>query len=656
VNGGTGADTVTLSTAGNTVTVAAVTTVTTGSATANDTVYVADTAARTTTIGLGAGTDTVTITSTYGVTVDAADVESVFGSAGIDTISLSAATAYVDGGAGADVIHGGTYGATILGGAGNDTINDGTGADNINAGNDNDTINFATAARFAADTVNGGSGTDTVVLSGNDQTLSDANFANKSYIEVLNTGTGGEMDITIGTTAFAAGITTVTFGGTGDDTLSLTAAGSLIVNGGTGADTVTLSTAGNTVTVAAVSTVTTGSATANDTVYVANAAAGTVVVSLGAGTADAVIYSTTFATTLNASNVENITLGNAADVVTLTAGNAYINGGSGSDTVTLTTALQAVTVAGVETVNGKAQLADTVYLSGGTVTLTDVETIYGSTSADTFVDTITIAATGAGATEFNISAGSGADAITLTINGGATLVATTLSAYVYGGAGDDAITISNLNTTTATGNKLYNYLVGGAGADTITLNGTAASVEYTVDTVRIDLSTDVASGVVKTNADTIVGLASTDKIDLIGVTMKAANGDSVALTTGNAGSGDTITSASGRYLSTGVSNLSDLTSGSDANAVVINVTNNATTGVLTGQAGIDLAVTYITSNIGTVASGANNAQNVIFAINDGTNTALFSYTEAGTTGIQSTELTLVAVLNGVAGVTSGQVI
>ena len=412
----------------------------------------------------------------------------------------------------------------------------------------------------------------------------------------------------------------------------------------------------------------TGTATANDSVTVAGTAAVTwaMAVNLGAGT-DTLTITNTAAVTLSASGVETITLGSGGDNVsvsgaassvtggvgadTIIVADTYayvIDGGSGSDTVTLaSSSAHTLTLANVETVTGSSSLVDTVtFSSAATATLSNVDYVYGSAGADRLLDSVTVIATA----PLLVSGGDGDDTINLAMTAGVTSSAITISASVYGGAGSDVINVSDVAGAMSAASTAYVYEIGGAGADTISLHqGTVGGVavvagaNWTVhDVVRVNLSSDLASGTTLSLADTITGFTASDILDLTGVTLTSAANSNVSLIAYGT-TGDNFATQS-LFTSTTATLLADLTTGGNENAVYINATDVVTTGSFTNQTGIDAAVTFITTNIG--KNGTAVGEKAIIAVEDGTNTALFYYVETGTTGIQPGELTLVGVLVG----------
>jgi len=138
VNGGGGVDVLTLNTAGATVQIRDVGTVT-ATGTANDAITLANTAAGSLTIDLFAGSDSLTISGTFGQTITASNVDTITGGSGADVIIISAGV------------------STVTGGDGGDTITSGTGADNLSGDAGADTFVIVGTSYLAGDTIAGGS-------------------------------------------------------------------------------------------------------------------------------------------------------------------------------------------------------------------------------------------------------------------------------------------------------------------------------------------------------------------------------------------------------------------------------------------------------------------------------------------------------------------
>ncbi|MCB9939631.1 MAG: hypothetical protein H6823_15420, partial [Planctomycetaceae bacterium] len=99
----------------------------------------------------GDGNDTINVSGT-------ANISTIFGGLGDDTITGSGQTDTIYGGAGNDTINGGAGADTIYGGTGNDTITGGTGVDRLFGGDDSDT--FIWNSGDEADVIEGESGID----------------------------------------------------------------------------------------------------------------------------------------------------------------------------------------------------------------------------------------------------------------------------------------------------------------------------------------------------------------------------------------------------------------------------------------------------------------------------------------------------------------
>jgi hypothetical protein len=308
-----------------------------------------------------------------------------------------------------------------------------------------------------------------------------------------------------------------------------------------------------------------------------------------------------------------------------------------------------LSVSQVEAVVGSTA-SDTITFAAATTSgtyATGVETITLSTGNDVFNMRLMQGDTGV-TTSASIAGGMGDDVITLTLAENGTTITGGVVVTVNGGLGNDTITIADSIVST-TGESNTVYIVGGAGADTIQLGGhTAAS---SIDVVRFNLSNDLASGTALANADQVLGFGAgtgTDYIDLTGITLVNGASNALALqdTTGGT-AGSTIDSFSGgRTLSGVAASFADLSSGSANQGAYVIFVSDGGTGSFTASGAIDRAVSLITGSIGT--SGVTNGQKVIIVVQtSASSNALFLYQEAtGGTGISSTELTLIGVVDG----------
>jgi hypothetical protein len=359
----------------------------------------AQTAVHTVTLTAAAATDVVvtgnaglTVTATgstkitnfdaSGVTTNAAATAASAGSAGVSYTSLNTtltATPTIKGGAGPDTLTGAStaVGETFHGGAGIDTIEGNGGTDTMNGDAGNDTFNFLDAELTGLDVVDGGVGTDVISVT-DASTVVDADFANMTNVETLLLVAGQAHTLTLGASALASGIKTVTATGAGVNAITVGSgyAGAVTITSGTAADTITLSgvAAGNTITVAtgdtganeivlgagtenitggsAVETLTVGVTSYLSSADMANGAAGTDIVDFtAAATVTDVMFSglSNFETVNLSDNASSLTLAGQAQeagIVTVTAGNATntldasaytvgitITGGTGADTI-----------------------------------------------------------------------------------------------------------------------------------------------------------------------------------------------------------------------------------------------------------------------------------------------------------------------------------
>jgi len=175
------------------------------------------------TAGSGEGTiDASAFTGDLELATALDGVSTVTGGSGNDTFTADAVASTLSGGAGDDSITGGSKSDTINGGAGADTLTltaltTASDIDTINGGTGNDTFISSDTNLAATHVLDGGAGTDTLSISDNAAVL-DAQFANKTSIEVLTSGGITGLQATLDVNAQAMGITTVTFTGTTTNT------------------------------------------------------------------------------------------------------------------------------------------------------------------------------------------------------------------------------------------------------------------------------------------------------------------------------------------------------------------------------------------------------------------------------------------------------
>lgn len=189
------------------------------------------------------------------------------------------------------------------------------------------------------------------------------------------------------------------------------------------------------------------------------------------------------------------------------------------------------------------------------------------------------------------------------------------------------VTGSDGKNTITGSNGVNDTIRGGAGADTIDVGTTGSDVlKYA--------NTDVASGTTLANADVVANFAiAADLIDTSGFTFKSVSGSSTTA----AFSTDDFTVAAVA--------LGSATAGDTTYLYTLTSANNS---VGASQAEIDATVAEIvaagSTSVFTATAGAKVLVSVVGA--DTNDVALFYYNEAGTNGIQASELSLVGVFTG----------
>lgn len=562
---------------------------------------------------------------------------SVTGGAGNDSIVGGSAADTIDGGAHNDTIDGAGGNDVLSGGAGNDSITAGTGNDSIDAGAGNDTI-ILEGNLTSADTINGGDGTDTLSVT----SLAASGLTNVTNVENLSlAGSGSTATLTSNlsfttidmstvdnlaqTLTLSTGYTSATTVSVdaGDKvvnsanvTLTVTAAAAGItsattITGGTGTDSMTITADGSTVDFTNV--------TAVDAVTVADSTTSGDDIAFTLGS-----YATAMsidASALNGSD-ERLTVSGASATKNLTitggAGNDAITGGGGNDSIVGGAHNDTITgAAGNDNLSGGAG-NDKFDL--GNAELTYQDTIAGGDGTDTMelnattavadvafmnvsgVETLTITDANAGVTLSTYASASGIATVN-TLTGVDNVVAATgmttgVTFVLAADAGDGGVGDS---VTGGTGNDVFEFsgtteldaadkVDGTTGTDIVRLDNSAAAFTGEVD---LDNVTNIDQIVVKDNdggdnataqavaltvsaltlttAQTVVIDASaiTDSNDTFTVTNSAATTTTKFSITGGAGNdtlagsnaADTIVGGSGDDLITGNVGADSLTGG-----------------------------------------------------------------------------------------------
>ena len=212
------------------------------------------------------------------VTINVIDLDPVgdtlLGGSGNDTVTGFSGDDFFDGGIGNDVILGLDGNDTVYGGGGNDSVDGGSGDDNLfgNGGEDtldggagDDTLNWRPDKDFQV-TVIGSNGGDEAIVMGNNGTNTltvgedseglltfaqgTATLTIDTTVEIITTNAGaGDDSITVGDIDNSGLISIDLMGGSGDDTIDLSAAMTgnaiVMVDGGDGNDTITGSAGGD---------------------------------------------------------------------------------------------------------------------------------------------------------------------------------------------------------------------------------------------------------------------------------------------------------------------------------------------------------------------------------------------------------------------------
>ncbi len=546
----------------------------------------------------GAGTNTLVMTTA--VTVNLANADQTTG----ESVTVSNFQNVDASGLGVGASLTGSSGANSLtGGSGNDTIDGGGGADAINAGVGDDRVTL----RGAETTFDGGTGADTLVLAaGSGVTAVDFTLADQTVGDAVNAVNFESLDAS----AFSSALTVTgssaansLTGGSGNDT----------IDGGGGADAINAGGGNDRVTMRGAETLLDGGSGTDTLVVTPGLGVTAVNFSVAAGSDQTVgdVVSATNFESLDASGLSNaltITGSSSANTIATGSGNdtidggggadivdagdgddhvAYrntggsLNGGAGTNTLVMTTAVtvnlanadqttgESVTVSNFQNVDASGLgVGASLTGSSGANSLTGGsgnDTIDGGGGADAISagvgdDRVTLRGA-----ETTFDGGTGADTLVLAAGSGVTAVDFTLADQTVGDA-VNAVNFESLDASafssalTVTGSSAANSLTGGSGNDTIDGGGGADAIDAGGGNDRVTMRgaetlLDGGSG-----ADTLVvmpGLGVTAvnftlADQTIGDAVNVRNFDAVdasavatALTVTGSSSGETITTGSG---------------------------------------------------------------------------------------------------------------
>jgi len=608
--------------------------------------------------------DTIVITNTTGsdVTVAAGGDLTYTGGAGVDRLELDTM---------ADI----TSADTLAGGDGKDTLalsqTIGTdfstaqlaafsgfevleyvGASDTTGSNDNQTIDLTKITGVNELTVTGTLTTDSndlLIVKAADGFTANLGVTAGAAAEVdfqitgaATAGTANTVNVNLANTG--SGVTNVGFTVDNVETVNLNVAGDF-----TSSDKYTLSDIDGavlqTLNIASTNTglASDGTATASDDLTITTIES-TLLTTLNAGSFTgaldvsglAAAYAATGATITGGSGADIIYAGTGADTINAGGGADTIRGGTGADVIN--------SGAGDDTVLAATGQDSTPELRaatiGGTFTTADVytTTIFGKTFTVTYGDVIN----------------------SVTIDGTLSKINTGMKFLIDSDADMANLVTTALSTSSATSDVLtITSIVDG---DFVDFTGTMSSTGTISLATAVDgtNSTDVDVVDLGAGADFVHTSGGIDTIDLGAADGAADTVYILNLTEGadvisnfEAGSiGSDVIKFAGDLLNNGSSEASTLVSIANTGATADNrVFFEITTATAAGAA--DTAAEIVTHLTGVTLTSIASGDDVVFAVNDGTDTYLWQFTEDGSAGIQADDLTLVGELAGVTDIVNG---
>jgi hypothetical protein len=337
-----------------------------------------------------------------------------------------------------------------------------------------------------------------------------------------------------------------------------------------------------------------------------------------------------------------------------------IKTGVGNDTIDASSAVKAVTIesgAGTDTLTGSATKANTIDAGAKNDSITGgaaADTITGGAGTDTFTFSSANVVEQAGVgTTVGVVMNLGATALTSSavftqtaayLSGAQTSVASNTSTYLFNGeSSTNASIVDTLSgVENVTGTNLADYIVGSATANTII---GAAGLDYittgtgkdTVELAAIAVAGSVAGADVITDFTAGAGLEG-DVIRALDATFAWDFGST---------NGTVVLATGADLVATDTAN---------ANATVHTLSDNvATHTAATYQAGTSTIAQLegtIATALGTALTADYGSKHVLVAVDDGTDTMIVRVSDGGTNAIVVGELSLLAILEGVADATT----
>ena len=518
INGGAGADTLTVTGAGGAVTltnVASVETLNLTAVTSSATVTAVPTSI--TAISASAFGDTITTSATATSVTGGALIDNVTGGAGNDTIV---------GAAGNDILAGGAGTNSITGGDGDDAITSASATDIIAAGANTDSVTLGGVTYTSAATIGGGDNLDTLTF----VTASNIAAATITGFETYTFAGTNTMTVAQLATANTAG-NTVNGGGT--ETIVLTGAGGAVTKP-SAVEIIDASAATSAVTFTATSTTTTtltGASGAFDNIFTINVGAASNVSLTGGAGNDTFNVGHDGTSTFTAADIIFAGAG-TADVLNITGNVALGTSTTGIEIATSTT------IVGIDTINFQ-QTSAAVYVTNIGIAANQATQTINAVTTGVFSFT----AVGTLASTFSVTGGSGDDIISGgdavdTLNGGAG------SDSIFGGAGNDVIDAGSGNNTVNGALGVDTITLTSGGADQIRFASATASISVVIGQTVGDIVIGFTPGALAAGGDKIV-ISSLDLDSAAGTAVTATNqsGDITtaeaavfsAITPGNAG-------------------------------------------------------------------------------------------------------------------------
>jgi len=598
-----------------------------------------------TTSGTG-GTQSITGSAGEDIITTGNFASTIIGGAGNDNLTGGTAADSIDGGAGDDTIAGGNGNNTLIGGLGADRITLGTGADSVDAGAGNDTI-IAAGNLTSADSINGGDGTDIISVTGG-SSVSSASFTNVTNVETIAfTGTG----VTSLAAPLIAGLSTFDLSDTAAQQLTFgngfTGSATVLESNGSasnaGAQDVITNTANIALTVrgigAAMTTVQVVGGTGVDTLQITADSTTVSLVNTSAIDNVTMVAGTNAASTAVISNAviaSGRTLTVDASAMTDSAATfGFSAGGAQAGGVNLTGATNAVNTidltnfAGANTVNGGAG-ADTITAGSGN------DSLAGGAGGDAYVF-----ASGTLNNLDTVTDSAGTDVLRATING---LTSTTGALNITG------VETINLNTATAASTVNAAGITGVtrinvADAQNVTLTGlrtgvtlglgTSATAGAGATSTRTGTLTFSLGDSTPTNDSVTVSLSNTTNDGDVNATLVAAAGIETVSITASTTNASTL-NINGLVVPTinvtgGIVTKTLTLNGATLNAATTSFNSSSSSGAVL-VSGSDTATTFQVNGGSTTAAPAGLGNNVV----GGAGADTITVTNVGTNGTAQT--------------------